>query len=60
MKIDVQPQAEIIETELYLLAALSKHDEQGDENIGQLANEAAFEDDNLSAYTNSKVWGDED
>ncbi len=58
MKIYVQPQAEIIETELYILAALSLHDEQGGGT--QLTNEAAFEDDNLSAYTNSKVWGDED
>ncbi len=58
MKIYVQPQAEIISSELYLLAAMSIHDEIG--TGGQLANDAFFDSDNLSTYTNSKVWGDED
>lgn len=55
MKIYVQPQVEIIASELYLLAAMSLYDEVG--TGGQLANDAFFDDDNLSSYTNSKVWG---
>lgn len=57
MKIYVQPQVEIIASELYLLAAMSLYDEPGDPGVGQLANDAFFDNDNLSSYTNAKVWG---
>ena len=57
MKIYVQPQAEIIASDLYLLAAMSLIDDVGDPDVGQLANDAFFDDENMSSYTNSMVWG---
>ena len=61
MKFYVQPQSEIIATEMYVLAKdMSTHDEPGDPDVGQLANDAFFDNDDLSHFSNSKVWGKEE
>ena len=58
MKIYIKPVTEIEACAPYLLAAMSTHDTIG--GGGQLANDAFFDDDNLSSYTNKRVWGEED
>ena len=53
----VKPAVEINEATVSLPLLMSTHDEIGD---GQLTNYGNFDDsDNLSSFTNIKVWGDD-